>query len=111
MVTRRETPSPLRRIRRHGSASTLLVCGAIVVSALIVARALRVPPRELPTVHEAAHSGDTLVDIPVPLEAYPIGTKVRDIIFKSVAYYRDQLVPGAVTGQQIASPVAGAIYV
>lgn len=92
----RVAPPSLINGRQRRTSSTLL-CLLSISAPLTVFLWNRNPPQEKaqePTVFVGEF--DT-VNLPVPSEPVPAGTRVRDIQFKTVAYPKQQLPPGALT--------------
>lgn len=85
------TTSRLRRKSRGSLSAVALLCAAMVASAFLLSRRVEAPK---PQPRAVVAQFDT-VDVPVPAEFVPPGTKVRDIRFRTVSYPKHQLPSGA----------------
>lgn len=85
-----------RRGRGHRSsmASGLIVALALLVSAVIVARSMRVP--QLPKKETVVVAEFDTVSLPVPSQPVVAGTKVKDVKFQYVSFPRHQVPEGAI---------------
>jgi len=85
----------MRRRQRGGVLGGALIGGGLVIAALIIGQRWR-PPRPAPAVTPVVAEFDT-VKLPVPAELVPPGTRVKDIKFRTVAFPKHQVPPGALS--------------
>jgi pilus assembly protein CpaB len=94
MATRRNVRSKTRPKGRAHLAGSLIIGVAIIIAASTFGKS-SYEAEAISTNTQIVAEFDTL-NVPVPVEPVPAGTKVRDIRFKRVAFPRHQLPDGAI---------------
>lgn len=95
MAIRTNTPGALRRRQRGGVIGGALAGAGLIVAAFIVSQRLR--PEKPPAPPAPVVAEFDSVRLPVPTGMVAAGTRVKDIRFKSVAFPKHQVPPGALT--------------
>ena len=85
-----------RRRARSSMASVVVMAGAIVVSAFILAHRDHGRDDQAEAKTTIVAEFDT-VSVPVPVSAVPAGMKVKEIALHNVSFPRSQLPAGAIT--------------
>ncbi len=92
MVRRGDPRQGMRRRRGGGVLQSVLIASSIIVAGFILSK--RTEPVAVVPKPTVVAEFDT-IEVPVPAQFVPTGTKVKDIVFKTVAFPKHQVPEGA----------------